>query len=117
MVGIPQRLRTVVQQVEVFCHRTKQFHHDTHCCREKKSKNFVFLLNEGAQIHDLAISKLIPKMQFLTGFLNNSIVLLTVGSIPYFKQVHRHLHGTAKNEHKELSVHDFATGWQDVNQP
>jgi len=61
MAGIPQRLRTVVQQVEVFCHRTRLFRHDTHCCRDEIPKSFVFILNEGAQFHDFAIFKLIPQ--------------------------------------------------------
>jgi len=33
----------------------------------QNSKSFVFLLNEGAQSHDFAISQLTPRMQISTG--------------------------------------------------
>lgn len=40
-------------------------------------------------------------------------MLFAVGNIPCLKHVDRHLHDNIKNE---LNVHDFATGWQEVNQ-
>jgi hypothetical protein len=60
--GIPQRLRTVVQQVEGFCHRTKTLSSRHPLLSWKNSKRFMFLLNKGAQLQDVAISKLTPRM-------------------------------------------------------
>lgn len=102
MAGIPQRLRTVVQQVEVFCHKTKQFHHDTLCCRDKIPKVSCSYYMKGLSFTISRFLNLSPECKFLTEFLNSSFVLFTVGNILCFKQVHRHLHDNTKNEHSYI---------------
>lgn len=81
----------------------------------RNSKSFVFLLNEGAQFHDFAISKLIPRMQIskqqycVVHSGKHSLFQTSTSSFAWQYQKQAFLH-------KELPVHDFATGWQEVNQ-